>query len=279
MCLRNPVRCSACGRWSCPSSPPCAPPAAGEWRCTSTTNTPASSASPSSLAGACSKGASSPRGTWPRSARRRPASASWATPTACSGTAPGAGTELRRRLLAKEHDEHAVEAALERLAADGFLDDAAFARSYVADKRQLASWGVERIRRGLRELGVDSLVIDEALGGRQRRRRGRGRRARPRPRRPAPPWRAGATAGRGPPARLPGPSAPRLLVVGRVRRRAPVDRRRAAPRELTPRGGVTYYPSTRRLRVLCVFHFSLLHSDTDGATAPMKLNRSTRGHR
>jgi regulatory protein len=72
--------------------------------------------------------------------------------------------ELRRRLLAKEHDAHAVEAALERLAADGFLDDAAFARSYVADKRQLASWGVERIRRGLRELGVDSLVIDEALG-------------------------------------------------------------------------------------------------------------------
>jgi regulatory protein len=73
--------------------------------------------------------------------------------------------ELRRRLLAKEHDEHAVEDALERLAADGLLDDAAFARSYVADKRQLASWGVERIRRGLRELGVDSMVIDEALGG------------------------------------------------------------------------------------------------------------------
>ena len=72
--------------------------------------------------------------------------------------------ELRRRLLAKEHDEHAVDEALERLAADGFLDDAAFARSYVADKRRLASWGVERIRRGLRELGVDSMVIDEALG-------------------------------------------------------------------------------------------------------------------
>ena len=45
--------------------------------------------------------------------------------------------ELRRRLLAKEHDEHAVDEALERLAADGFLDDAAFARSYVADKRRL----------------------------------------------------------------------------------------------------------------------------------------------
>jgi regulatory protein len=72
--------------------------------------------------------------------------------------------ELRRRLLAKEHDEHAVDDALERLAAGGFLDDAAFARSYVADKRRLECWGAERIRRGLLELGVDSLVIDEVLG-------------------------------------------------------------------------------------------------------------------
>ena len=72
--------------------------------------------------------------------------------------------ELRRRLVAKDHDEHAIDRALERLAADGFLDDAAFARSYVADKRRLASWGAERIRRGLRELGVDAAVIDEALG-------------------------------------------------------------------------------------------------------------------
>jgi regulatory protein len=74
--------------------------------------------------------------------------------------------ELRRRLLAKEHDEHAVDDALDRLAADGFVDDAAFARSYVADKRQLQSWGTERIRRGLRELGVDAASVDEALGER-----------------------------------------------------------------------------------------------------------------
>jgi regulatory protein len=72
--------------------------------------------------------------------------------------------ELRRRLLAKEHDESTVAEALERLAADGFLDDEAFARSYVADKRRLDGWGAERIRRGLRELGVDSAVVDEAVG-------------------------------------------------------------------------------------------------------------------
>ena len=72
--------------------------------------------------------------------------------------------ELRRRLLAKEHDDAAVLDALERLAADGFLDDAAFARSFASDKRRLGGWGEERIRRGLRELGVAATAINEALG-------------------------------------------------------------------------------------------------------------------
>jgi regulatory protein len=72
--------------------------------------------------------------------------------------------ELRRRLLAKEHDDAAVLDALERLAADGFLDDAAFARSFVSDKRRLGGWGEERIRRGLQELGVAATAIDEVLG-------------------------------------------------------------------------------------------------------------------
>lgn len=71
--------------------------------------------------------------------------------------------ELRRRLLAKEHDETAVQDALERLASDGFLDDAAFARSFVADKRRLGGWGEERIRRGLRDLGVAAADADAAL--------------------------------------------------------------------------------------------------------------------
>jgi regulatory protein len=72
--------------------------------------------------------------------------------------------ELRRRLLAKQHGEQAIDDALERLTTDGFLDDAAFARSYVADKRKLGGWGDERIRRGLRELGVAAPDADEALG-------------------------------------------------------------------------------------------------------------------
>lgn len=72
--------------------------------------------------------------------------------------------ELRRRLAAKEHAADAVEAAVQKLLEQGLLDDAAFARSYVADKRRLAGWGTERIRRGLTEYGVARECIAAALG-------------------------------------------------------------------------------------------------------------------
>jgi regulatory protein len=75
-----------------------------------------------------------------------------------------ARVELRQRLLLKGHDEAAVADALEKLVADRLLDDAAFARSYVADKRGLSLWGSERIRHGLAQLGVEQAVIDTALG-------------------------------------------------------------------------------------------------------------------
>ena len=276
MCLRNPVRCSACGRWSCPSSPPCAPPAAGEWRCTWTRSTCASSASRSWLAGGSSRAGSSVTRTSPRSAPPRPPSASWATRYRLLGHRARSREELRRRLLAKEHDEHAVDDALERLAADGFLDDAAFARSYVADKRRLDSWGAERIRRGLRELGVDSCADRRRP---RRGRRGRGGRTRPRPRPASPPRRSGAAARRGPQARLPDASAQGVLVCPPPtppsasgwtrRRRGRIDsarRRHVLSKHATC------------ARALCI-PLSLLHGDTDGAQAPNELNRSTRGQR
>jgi len=71
--------------------------------------------------------------------------------------------ELRRRLLQKEHTEQAVTATLDRLEADGLLDDAAFAAAYVADKRRLSGWGDERMRRGLLELGVAAETVERAL--------------------------------------------------------------------------------------------------------------------
>jgi regulatory protein len=71
--------------------------------------------------------------------------------------------ELRRRLLQKEHTEPAVAAVLERLDADGLLDDRAFAAAFAADKRRLGGWGAQRIRRGLKDLGVEAAVVDAVL--------------------------------------------------------------------------------------------------------------------
>ncbi len=73
-------------------------------------------------------------------------------------------SEVRRRLLAREHPPEAVDAAMQSLADEGLLDDAAFACSYVADKQRLAGWGEERIRRGLAEAGVPDEDVRSALG-------------------------------------------------------------------------------------------------------------------
>lgn len=71
--------------------------------------------------------------------------------------------ELRRRLVERGHDEHGVAAVLDSLTADGLVDDADFARKYVADKRGLAAWGTERIRRGLAAAEIDTALIQSAL--------------------------------------------------------------------------------------------------------------------
>ena len=71
--------------------------------------------------------------------------------------------EVEARLRAKGHGDETVAGALERLATAGLLDDADFARRYVADKRNLCGWGVVRIRRGLAGLGVAADIIDQVL--------------------------------------------------------------------------------------------------------------------
>jgi regulatory protein len=71
--------------------------------------------------------------------------------------------EVETRLRAKGHGDEAVAGALEQLASAGLLDDADFARRYVADKRNLGGWGVVRIRRGLAGLGVSAAIIAEVV--------------------------------------------------------------------------------------------------------------------
>lgn len=73
--------------------------------------------------------------------------------------------ELRQRLLDKGHTEQAVAGALARLTADGLLDDEAFARAFVHDKRAAGGWGRGRLERELRRLGVPAAAVEAALGG------------------------------------------------------------------------------------------------------------------
>lgn len=71
--------------------------------------------------------------------------------------------ELRRSLLQKgELPEH-VEAALDRLAAAGLLDDAAFARQFARSRSAAAGASRRRIRQELNRRGVAREVTDGAI--------------------------------------------------------------------------------------------------------------------
>jgi len=73
-----------------------------------------------------------------------------------------ARNDLGRRLVRKGHPKQAVEAALERAAGLGLLDDAAYARNYV-QTRAARGRGPLRLTRDLLSMGVHRSVIDAAI--------------------------------------------------------------------------------------------------------------------
>ncbi len=70
--------------------------------------------------------------------------------------------DLRRRLLQKQHPPAAVDGALARLAAQGLLDDAAFARDYAGVKAARGR-GPARLIKDLLAQGVERRVAEEAV--------------------------------------------------------------------------------------------------------------------
>jgi regulatory protein len=76
-----------------------------------------------------------------------------------------ARAELGARLAAKGHPEDAIQRTLAQLQERGLLDDEAFARAFVADRRRLNGWGTERIARELARLGADPAAVQTALAG------------------------------------------------------------------------------------------------------------------
>ena len=95
-----------------------------------------------------------------------------------------ARVDLRRRLVQKQHPPDAVEAALDRLAARGLLDDRRFAEQYAAFRAargkgparlvtDLLAHGVERrvaeeaVRRALADEGIDPAIEARAVAAKR----------------------------------------------------------------------------------------------------------------
>jgi regulatory protein len=71
--------------------------------------------------------------------------------------------ELAQWLRERDLEDEEIEAVVARLVEGGIVDDARFALRYAEDKRELAGWGVERIREALEARGIASADVEAAL--------------------------------------------------------------------------------------------------------------------
>lgn len=73
-------------------------------------------------------------------------------------------SDVRAKLMkALEGDERKVNAALESLIADKYVDDLRYATAYVRDKSAISGWGETKIRYMLSSKGVAKDVISQSL--------------------------------------------------------------------------------------------------------------------
>jgi regulatory protein len=71
--------------------------------------------------------------------------------------------EMEHHLANNNVEPGVADRALRTLCQQGYLDDARYARLFIEDRRELDQWGNERIRRALRERGIDTELIDSAI--------------------------------------------------------------------------------------------------------------------
>ena len=88
---------------------------------------------------------------------------------------PHRGRGPARTSSRKRVDPAFVEEVVAALLEGGYVDDAAFARRFAEDRRNLDQWGADRIERRLLELGVDRAADPGRAARRGRARRARGR--------------------------------------------------------------------------------------------------------
>ncbi len=78
---------------------------------------------------------------------------------------PRSVQEVRRNLEEKQLEPVVIEAALDRLNAMGYLDDAAFARFWIQNRTEFKPLSPKALRYELRQKGVSTEIISEALEG------------------------------------------------------------------------------------------------------------------
>lgn len=80
------------------------------------------------------------------------------------GYRPRSRAEVKDHLLGKQFTLAVVEAALERLTTEKYLDDEAFAQYWRENRERFRPRGARALRYELRQKGIEKAVIDEALG-------------------------------------------------------------------------------------------------------------------
>jgi regulatory protein len=81
------------------------------------------------------------------------------------GTREHSVAELRHRLERAGLAEPAIDAAIDIVRGQGYLDDERYARMLAEDRRALDGWGVQRIRARLESAGIERDLIDATLAG------------------------------------------------------------------------------------------------------------------
>ena len=76
--------------------------------------------------------------------------------------------ELRTLLERKRVEPESIAAAVAELRQAGLVDDARYARRFAEDKRELESWGAERIARELKRRGIAPDLIETVVADRSR---------------------------------------------------------------------------------------------------------------
>lgn len=79
---------------------------------------------------------------------------------------PRSTAEVRRRLASAGYRPELVAQAIERLVELGYVDDEAFARTWVESRDRAHPRGERALRNELREKGVAREIVDEVLGER-----------------------------------------------------------------------------------------------------------------